>query len=256
MAVITAIPTQEGIGMLYWEMKQKDIIGLLKPLFDQGKLEIKSDGKLHLIARIAEDLPWIYPNPPEDRNCLIYQIIFFKLFKLIHSRCLKCWKVVVRPRTVVELFGLLELQEDIVAKDKNIKCKCGIENRFGVPFSYGGYFYVDSLEEGLILKKFLIREINNPDIKVILKRGCTEFEHAFGSSDSWVAKPYQKDLEALIDEYLEYDDTSINTRMDIVKIHTKVKWIEWAFAHGDETYKLFTGGNPLYPEVKTYDEND
>ncbi|KKL67647.1 hypothetical protein LCGC14_2132920, partial [marine sediment metagenome] len=34
--------------------------------------------------------------------------------------------------------------------------------------------------------------------------------------------------------------------------HIHRKWIEFAYKNGDETYKHFTNGKPLYPAYRTY----
>ena len=64
--------------------------------------------------------------------------------KWVPSKCMGCWKVVVRLKTLKQLFSLLQLQMRMGRPSK-----CGIEVRESVNGLYGGYFYNHSLEEGL-----------------------------------------------------------------------------------------------------------
>ncbi|MBS1157637.1 MAG: hypothetical protein H6R15_56 [Proteobacteria bacterium] len=82
-----------------------------------------------------------------------------------------------------------------------------------------------------------------------IKRGCTEYEVYCGPSDRWTFQAGQEELEAqlqqrfrsLADKKKEGDEFSL-----------LMKWIEIAYAIGDDTYLEFTRGRRLFPETVSY----
>jgi hypothetical protein len=171
-----------GEGQKYQDYNNKNILKKLKPLLQTGGATLHSDGTVSFNVKYPIDGVWCHPKQDRTRKCFHYMQLLFDKCKMIAKRCFNCWKVVVRPRTVEELFKLLDLEIDYVRiYDK--PCKCGIETRDFVEGLYGGYFYNDSLQEGKecyeIVRKMVSERIS-PDIVVALKRGCTEYELEFG----------------------------------------------------------------------------
>jgi len=199
---------------------------------------------------------WIYVNPDPKLKCLIYQVIVDK-FNFIPSPCLGCWKVVVAPRTLHELMELKVFQakfsKDYMHKDRF--CKCGIELRDWVPRNYGGYFYTSSKQEGL--ERYLqvragIDKIN-PEIPVILKRYCTEFEIKLGPSDKYEWENGTDNLERHIFDALDLSGLSDNAiQPDYQIAHNLVEWIKFAWSIGDPTAEAFNDSQPLYTPAVTY----
>jgi len=134
--------------------------------------------------------------------------------------------------------------------------KLGIEPRETVCGLYGGYFYNHSLGEGLECWK-VVRDAVDKDpnmgesIPIVLKRACTEFEMVVGPSDKWTVTPEQVVLETLVNKWFVRDVVHRSQPTHaIANVHRK--WIEWAYANGDLTYKEFTNGFPIYRPVVTY----
>ena len=186
-------------------------------------------------------------------RCDIYHRVFFEVLKHIPAYCRECYKVVVGPRTLVELFDLYELQREI-----GVPCKCGIELRKTDIRLYGGYFYCRGIEEG----KQRYEEVRNlvnkhlsKQTTVILKRYCTEFEigpGGKGPSDK-LPKPTSEELE--FEEFLLDHFPSVgfgNRQPDHLSASTMVDWIHHAYMHGDPTYSEFTDGGPLFKPIVTY----
>lgn len=156
---------------LYLALDRMNHIKRLKSLLKQGggyhlRLE---DGKIvPNFPAMSDDAPWIYVKPAGDARCDIFHRIFFNVLNMIPSRCRICWKVVVRPQTLKELFELYEIQREM-----GVPCKCGTEHRLTTKGLYGGYFYCTSKEEGLA-RYSEVREIVDkrlsPEAGVILKR--------------------------------------------------------------------------------------
>ncbi len=208
---------------------------------------------------MAWDAPWVYVQQIETARCDIYRAVFYGALDHIHTNCRRCWKVVVRPRNLVELFDLYELQ-----KTMGVPCKCGVEHRKTVPGLYGGYFYTRSKEEGLERYKQvreLVDQELSPKVDVILKRYCTEFE--IGGEDGIKGQgPTNLTLETTqeerdMEEYIEAQFPKVgygNPQPKFLIADVMLEWIHFAYKNGDKTYKKFTGGSPLYPSAITYHE--
>lgn len=202
--------------------------------------------------------PWVFTNMPESETAgeichRIHQYLFPKL-GIIPILCHDCFKVVVKPKTVVQLFELQKLQVQL-----GLPSKCGIELRNFVPNLYGGYFYNKGIEKGQSCYELVRKRVSeriSPDIEVILKRGCTEFEMSHGPSDKWGIDINQKKLENDFNErYIEENDTTQIQTPDAIN-NIKLSWILHAAAKHDITYKELTGNKALVPECNyvTYHE--
>lgn len=255
----------------YDHLKSHDILSILKALLDNGNYILrKSDGKLKArLVQVARETPWIHVRPMQGFDCGLWHQIIFNLIsqvlpekeKFVPRRCHQCWKVVVKPRTLQQLFNLLELEKKL---DK--PSKCGIETRDSVHGLYGGYFYNRSIEEGLeryeevkqgladneVLKP-LIDEVDadGRTTRIILKRGCTEFEHACGRSDKWEVSDGQNAIEDLVENFIAPENLNM-TQPEHLIWNVKRRWIEFAWKNGDPTYSRYTAGKPLYPAYVTY----
>ena len=222
---------------------------------DRPTMKVGNDGKIRILMDAGRDVnsPWIHVNSDPNRNCKKQELIE-KLFNFIPTVCIRCWKVVVRPKTVIELIQLHNLMEDMnVGKD--VYCKCGIEIiRPFVTETYGGYFYTNSLEEGLARKEevqALCDKYIRPGIKVILKRYCSEWELKYGNSKGYNQPKEAKIKEAMIDSSIELP-VSTETQSDILKRDIIQRWIEHAHDRGDLSYKQLNNDEPLYSELQTY----
>lgn len=237
-----------------------DIVEHLRPLWERQGFKLReADGKLVGSPISAMEGPWHYIKHRWEFDCFTWHHVIFEFFgktrklgrPFVPSKCQECFKVVVRPQTLKQLFLLEKLQ---IALDR--PCKCGIEVRDTVHGLYGGYFYCKGLEEGLARYKEVRAAIDAADglgweVPVILKRACTEFELECGPSDQWQVIPEQLKLEAMVDRYLVKDDI-LRDQPEHVVLHVQRKWIEFAYKNGDATYLEFTGGRPLYPPPVTY----
>ena len=200
------------------------------------------------------DSPWYYINI-QYRDCTRLHEIMYGYCHILPSRCLECWKVVVAPRTLAELWKLKGLMERM-----NRFSKCGIELRKYAGRPYGAYFYNDSVFLGRecyrIVREAVSDEIS-PDMPMLLKRGCTEFEREFGPTDQWehALTPQSLQAEKLIMEYVEA--VKPDPRPDHLNNRTFRLWVEHAFERGDSTWKEFCDNPdqfPLLTKPVTYHE--
>jgi len=238
-----------------------DIIG--QTLQEQGWFIDERTGKYSCEGRVFHnpDKPWIYVNPEPGTPCSVYQVIVDKC-NFIPKHCLSCWKVVVKPRTLYELMRVLKLQEDWTQGylGKGRFCKCGIELRTWVPQLYGAYFYTRSKGQGLARWEEVRKMVDaiNPNIPVILKRYCTEFELRLGPSDQYRPPAHAEALEREIWGALDIEPLvrTVSLQPAYLRGHVIRKWIEWAWSAGDETAMAFNDGEPLYTPSVTYHPGD
>lgn len=251
--------TEQPKASFYDWMAAHDILEHLRPLWEGGGFHLRDDGKLAGNPKAAIEGPWHYIKHRWEFDCFTWHHVIFEHLskrlvigqKFVPVGCQECFKVVVRPMTLKQLFALEKLQ---IAMDR--PCKCGIEVRDYVHGLYGGYFYTLGIEEGLdryreVRQAVTATEHLGPEVPVILKRGCTEFEMACGPSNQWQTTPEQVKIEAMVNQYLVKDDVA-RKQPEHVIWHLHRKWIEYAYAHGDSTYAEFTDGKPLFAPVVTY----
>lgn len=233
-----------------------DIIEKLEPLLTAAGYVIKRDtGRIgRSVIGFAYNTPWLHIKQAHKKRCGLDSHVIFNYYGFIPRRCQECWKIVVSPRTLRELFALKKIEEQL-----DLPAKCGIEVRDYTPRLYGGYFYTCSLEEGRDVYKIVRKAVNegiSPEVNVILKRGCTEMEMEVGPSPFWVVTKKNRELEEIIEERVEDYSVSFSSPPDYMEAHIKKYWVNWAYSHGDETYLDYTGGQPLYPETVKYHEGN
>jgi len=253
------INTKKNRENLYLRLSNLNLIGRLKPLLERhGYMLRPEDAKfVPRLPGVSWNAPWVYIQHDPTIRCELYHRVFFNILGHIHSRCRECWKVVVRPQTVVQLFDLYEFQREM-----GVPCKCGMELRSTVCGLYGGYFYTRSQEEGLercAEVRRLVDERLSPDVPVILKRYCTEYELG-GNGGPAGQGPSDKTPPCTVEEleYERYVETHFppvgggHVASDHLNAAVMARWIHHAFEHGDMTYLQLTGGTPLVPEYVTY----
>lgn len=227
---------------------EQDIIEPIRPLLERGMFRFTTSGRIESEQRMVSETPWVHIRQCTWRNCSLWHQVWFNYYNIIPSGCHNCWKVVIRPRTIEELFHI----HDILCS-LDMPSKCGIEKRYSVNALYGGYLYNDSQEEGLSCLEN-IRKLLPEGIEAFLKRGCTEFEHKFGDSREWNVTPEQLALERRL------DDLFIDTRKKAdqgkeLRRHVMANWVRFAFANGDQASKKYME-KPLYPPYVTFERDN
>jgi len=252
-----AIYARRQAGGLYNNIDKFDLIETFKPLLDSGSYYVTPHGTIRrnkaVDAQVYET-PWHHVKPCPFKQCNIDHQIKFNQFGYIPPRCLECWKVVVGPRTLKELFDLVALEKKL-----DRPSKAGIEMRAYTGRPYGGYFYNNSLDEGLDCYKIVreaVDEALSPDVPVLLKRGCTEYEFILGDARGWFMNDYANELDNVIETFVDDDAKSAMPQPDMVTRHVHKRWIEYAYKLGDQTYLDYTDGKTLYPSYYTFHDKD
>ena len=261
--------------ILYLEAKKREFVDRFLASHPSYFYRME-DGKIDCIKRMMTDPPWAYIKPGANQNCHFWHQILFNFVheqKKVPIACHNCWKVVVMPRDIEELFASY-----ILINELGRAGKCGIEgDRANTDRFYGAYFYNNSIEEGLdcynIVRKAIDREkmyetnilgapirvqFNNgydEPVKVILKRACTEFEQQCGPSDTWTWDDEQVETERIAENAFTQDVISAGMS-DSQIARLAYMWIHKAFQWGDKKYMMFTNGNRMYPPPVTYHDMD
>lgn len=256
------------------DLDKHDFMERVKPILGTW-YQRESDLKLVKRSELGQlvDNPWVHVSQKSENRCDVWHHMIFNCFNVLPSKCMDCYKVVVAPRTLTELFKLLDVQKSHYTGGA---CKCGIEQREYTHKLYGGYFYNRGLEEGkqsYKMVRMLVDEHISPNVPVSLKRACTEFELRFGPSDKWeetirngffvqpitgetikVTDIQERDhWEAMIDAHVDIG-LKPSGQNHISQIHIMQEWIKFAWRHGDPTTKDHNGGDPLYTPSVTYHE--
>ncbi len=242
---------------MYHTSSDQDILETLAPLFMSKALYLRGDGKIAQDIGRSWDSPWVFTNYHHELKCEFWNDILYKRFKIIPMGCLSCYKIVVKPRTLEELFKLREIQVEL-----GHYAKCGIEVRAYTFGNYGGYFYTRSLEEGRKRYAEVRAAVDagiSSDVKVYLKRGCTEYEFPVdkggkGPSDKWEPAPDQANFESYIADKFVHD-SFLAMPPEYININIYRRWIRHAYDRGDETYALYVEDDrPLYEPPVLYHE--
>ena len=191
----------------------------------------------------------------------------FNEFNVIPEYCFGCYKILIEPTTVMELFKLLILFEKIHLPDNNTR-KCMVETRLDCSGTYKGLIYCRELEESRelcrIVSKAVADEIS-PNISVTLKRGCTEYNAAYPgyASTQPGIKPmeYNPDwriLEENFDKGRTYSRRESPVQLTTCppwEVFAMTFWLGYAATIGDTSY-LEIAGAVLPPIPQMTDQVD
>jgi hypothetical protein len=237
-----------------------DLITMLMGTGGSSDFLLHEDGKLRPPFKVIDcKTPWIFVRPRDEFQCQIWHNILFDRLKIFPPKCLECYKVVVKPRNFKETMMLLELQTYYTER----YCKVGFEERQYTFGSWGGYFYCKGVDEGQEVYaevREMIDKFISPDVPVILKRACTEFEHKFGPSDQWAVTEESRIWAQLVDAWVEHP--KFKGQPGILKTAVLARWATEAYKMGDETVLEFNLGDEdaikrgghIYKPLVTYHE--
>ena len=210
----------------------------------------------------------VYRSNSINLNCKRHKKIFNK-FNIIPKFCFGCYKVQVKPKSIIELIKLL-LVFDQIKFDKNNTRKCTIETRPEISGFYKGLIYCSSLEEAYQIAnqlKVILEKNIRSKLHVIVKRGCSEYPISF--PDYKVINKfgpqlmnYNKDWESIEEGY---DSLSKITSSEIITPNLSglnlndfliiKNWIDYAKGIGDQSVYLLnqdkTFSSKIYKEAKT-----
>ena len=226
----------------------------LKLDFDRGKMIPRS-------FESATEVNWLFfGSPVRHMDCGLWHGIMFRSYNFVPSYCrLRCYKVVVKIPTVetlIRFHSFAQTTHQYIETCTPLYGKCGIDERYYTDTPYDAFFYCDGLEDGLekyrLVRSLMPHFTFAPDLPVVLKRTCTEFEKAHGPTDA----PYWKGMtpeEIDLQRHLEdiYDAQNIEVHQPgwlINKIYRR--WCKFANTHGDKSWLNYYSSEPDFLTMK------
>jgi len=193
----------------------------------------------------------IFRRNDKDLSCKRHKKIFND-DNVIPKNCFGCYKVIIEPKTLIDLVKIYILFDYIKLENNNIR-KCMIELRPNVEGTYKSLVYCSGLDEAeTIFKKLkvIIDKTINENISMGIKRGCTEFGMAYPEYKDYKSNlmKYEKnwkEKEDLLDNKFPY---LINHKLNretifgitLNDILTIRNWLCYAKLIGDKSYKMIS----------------
>jgi len=248
-------PSDEGSDpVLSTEVGGKTVGAHLEAAIAAGRVVRRPDGKFELRRAIKQ--PYI-GNRGEFGPCCSFlnDFMFTQVYgeKAVPIGCRDCYKIKVAPDTLRQLMAVKE-----VADDYQCSSKSGSEaDKKNTQSLYATYFYFLGLDKARSTFRKLRSAIDShpklgPMVKMVIKRGCTNYEHACGPSDQYTFDPRLAEIEAYFwPRFVRQQPRE--SRKPIRDAMTLMHLVRTAYRIGDDTYKDFTGGKPLFPPTVSYD---
>jgi hypothetical protein len=236
----------------------------LRRAIESGKVIRRDDGKLELSEakpgpdnEIALD-PYIRRTGDFGAPCTFLNRFMFKHVyaeAAVPFGCKDCYKVKVVSNTMRQLMAVKGISESIPCTAKSGP---EIDSSFNQHL-YGSYFYNWGLAKARELYKVVRAKIDShsklgPHIKMLIKRGCTNYERKCGPSDQYT---FDSRLEE-VERYLSLKFVTLPPTADaLLDKKTQdgmrvIRMMHAAYQVGDNTYEDFNGGRSLHPPVVTY----
>ena len=214
-------------------------------LVDTGQVKRRRDGRVDLNVEMPVRVPWIYVKK-RQASCSLYNESYREYFDFIPQFCMhSCWKTVVKPSKVADLFRLYHIMRAL-----DIPSKCGLETRV-LQGGFRGFFYADNLEIAQMhyneVKPVLDEELKYP-YEIFIKRACTEMEDDFGPSDTWQVQPGWPEREKYLDRIIVFPVDLDGDQADWHKRFIMREWIRRT-CKTDDTYKEIVDADLVVPTV-------
>ena len=204
---------------------------IIGELLGNGEFSIQVSGRLAPSnPKGARQIPWIFINTNvRHKFCSIWNSVYCGKFKLIPTHCrFSCWKTVIKPRNILELFECHD-----ALKSLDLPSKIGIDVRDYTYGAYAGFIYADSLEQG---KEYyqLARDRIDKKIPIILKRGCTEMER-LRPSNTWDNVSLEEiRLEERLNDLFQFNEINFYQGGWLIQ-EIKERWIMHSIKIGDKS---------------------
>lgn len=228
----------------------------LRQAVARGEIAGHQDGTWEVLKSTSPlTANWLYGPVPTPFAC--GKLIGF-LFRHAYGKgavpfgCQTCFKVQIKPRSLRELQAIVPL-----ASAQPYAYKLGTS--LGVPHQSGAYsalFYLDGIEQARSVYRTLRAAVDatptlGPEVEVLIKRGCTEYEVHCGPSDRFTFDPALARVEDFLLSRLRPSAGAPAAPKPQQAVF--LRWLHVAYQVGDESYRDFTGGQRLYPAAVTYD---
>ena len=208
----------------------------------------------------------IYRRNEINLNCDRHFDVFNN-FNVIPKYCFACFKVLIEPNNVMELFKLYIVFDNLNLKNNNTR-KCMLELRPNISGAYKGYIYCSSLNEAYEVQNqvdAILKKKIKASIVISVKRGCSEFGVAYpeykkiNKNENTLMKYNEKwkEKENLTDIYR--NEKNILTKKTLQKSLKGVtvsdvlimrNWLGYAKKIGDLSYKNIINDVTIHPLIE------
>jgi hypothetical protein len=220
----------------------------------QGKLRKHPDGRWSLPQ--ATEPSWYLHVMALPLPCRFFNEFLFRQAyagSAVPFGCRNCFKVKVVP---AHLRGLVALRDLLEATQYHAKCGVDLYNPYSQDV-YAGYVYLDGLTAARAAWRDLRGQVDahpdlGPDVRITIKRGCSNFEAACGPSDQWSFREGMAELEETLQGQFHREPAPPQDYR-LARMSTMVRWLQVAYDLRDDTYLDFTGGRPLHRATMSYD---
>ena len=133
-----------------------------------------------LDLRVKTTQSQIFRQNSVDLNCKRHFSVFER-YNIIPAFCFGCFKVEIKPRSVIELIKLFIIFDQLKLDENNTR-KCMVELREKISGFYKGLIYCSSPEQAFDIADRLqpiIEKTIGSKLPVTVKRGCSEYSIAF-----------------------------------------------------------------------------
>ena len=167
--------------------------------------------------------------------------------------CRACFKIKISTRTLRALMAAKDIAE---ATGLTTKSGSDVDNPTNTDL-YSTYLYLDGLAAarktyGEIRQALDQHPHLGPQVAATIKRGCTNYEHKLGPSDRYAFDPRLEDVETYLEaRFVDQKPPSATPKAAVTSLRM-LRLIRTAYRIGDETYKDFTDGKPLFPPTVSY----
>lgn len=219
---------------------------------ERGDVVLHEDGTCELArpARLNEN--WVVgPNHTPFPCGKLLGFLFRQAYgqAAVPVGCRHCFKVQVRPTSLEQLIATQKIAQDLPYA---YKAGASLNARYQAG-PYRALFYLDGLQNAReAYQRVLERVLATPElgtkVSVSIKRGCSEYEVHCGPSNEFT---FSDELAAAELELLKRLRPSAPPKAK-QRALAMMTWIQIAYQLGDESYKQFTQGRPLYPEPVCY----
>ena len=181
------------------------------------------------------------------------------LFTHVYARetvpfgCRNCFKIKVASNTLRALMAVREIAE---ATEHTTKSGAEVDNPTNQQL-YGTYVYFDGLDNARQAYEGIRDQIDRhdhlgPGVAMTIKRCCSNYERKCGPSDQYTFDPRLEAVEAYLLQRFVRDQTPKKLPEGMTNALRVLSMVETAYRIGDDTYKDFTDGKPLYPPLVNY----
>ncbi|MEI9991741.1 MAG: hypothetical protein WDM86_17085 [Rhizomicrobium sp.] len=165
--------------------------------------------------------------------------------------CRDCYKVKVVSRSMRQLMAVRDIVKSLPCASKSGPEVDNPQNSS----PYGTYLYLTGLGVAQAYYRKVREKIDQhsslgPDTKMLVKRGCSNYEHRCGPSDKYTFDPRLEPLEAALATW--FVAPVLRFTREIRNALALTQMVRTAYRIGDETYKDFNGGRDLVQPTVNY----